>query len=201
MGADAREDGVRVAWGRRGRVRRDQGTRGATELGRLDSGWRCHPPERLERTFIWCACGVRWTWVAEVGYKREDNRVGLSEIGPKQASGWDAEARIRRKKKTYSIEPSHPLPDDSTTSTRPSLTSLFGWEAVTLGDVAACASVSPTELCIHHFFTATPSSPSTIFDKTAQERSLGPTVRDNLWSRPPLPDETAPGPSIYVSPI
>ena len=46
--------------------------------------------------------------------------------------------RKARKTKTYSIEPSHPLPDDSTTSTRPSLTSLFGWEAVTLGDVAAC---------------------------------------------------------------
>ena len=40
--------------------------------------------------------------------------------------------------KTCSIWPSHPVPDGSTTQTRPSLTSLFGWEAVTLGDVAAC---------------------------------------------------------------
>ena len=42
-----------------------------------------------------------------------------------------------RKCKICSIRPSHLLPDDSTTLTRPSLTSLFEWEAVTLGDVAA----------------------------------------------------------------
>ena len=61
----------------------------------------------------------------------------------------------RQKGKTYSIEPSHPLPDDSTTSTRPSLTSLFGWEAVTLGDVAACAGQA--RFCR----TCTPDSPTT----------------------------------------
>lgn len=61
----------------------------------------------------------------------------------------------RQKGKTYSIEPSHPLPDDSTTSTRPSLTSLFGWEAVTLGDVAACAGQA--RFCR----TCTPDAPTT----------------------------------------
>ena len=38
--------------------------------------------------------------------------------------------------KMCSTEPSHLLPDDSTTSARSSLTSLFGWEAVTLGGMA-----------------------------------------------------------------
>ena len=41
------------------------------------------------------------------------------------------------KNKTCSTVPSNPLPDDSTTTARPSLTALFEWEAVTLGDVAA----------------------------------------------------------------
>ena len=47
------------------------------------------------------------------------------------------------KRKMYSIGPSLPLPDGSTTPTRPSLTSLFEWEAVTLGDVAAHGNRSP----------------------------------------------------------
>jgi hypothetical protein len=33
------------------------------------------------------------------------------------------------------------VPHRSTTWTRPSLTSLFGWEAVTLGDVAASGDI------------------------------------------------------------
>ena len=43
-------------------------------------------------------------------------------------------------KRICSIKPSRVVPHRSTTLTRPSLTSLFGWEAVTLGDVAACDS-------------------------------------------------------------
>jgi hypothetical protein len=39
--------------------------------------------------------------------------------------------------KTCSISPSRVVPHRSTTDTRGSLTSLFGWEAVTLPDVAA----------------------------------------------------------------
>ena len=38
---------------------------------------------------------------------------------------------------TCSTQPSLPLPDGSTTWARPSLTSLFEWEAVTQSDVAA----------------------------------------------------------------
>ena len=44
-------------------------------------------------------------------------------------------------KKTCSIQPSRVVPHRSTTWTRPSLTSLFGWEAVTLGDVAASDNI------------------------------------------------------------
>ena len=42
-------------------------------------------------------------------------------------------------KKTCSIQPSRVVPHRSTTWTRPSLTSLFGW--VTLGDVAASDNI------------------------------------------------------------
>ena len=42
-----------------------------------------------------------------------------------------------KKDKTCSISPSRVVPHRSTTDTRGSLTSLFGWEAVTLPDVAA----------------------------------------------------------------
>ena len=48
------------------------------------------------------------------------------------------------KNKTCSTVPSNPLPDDSTTTARPSLTALFEWEAVTLGDVAAYAHLATT---------------------------------------------------------
>ena len=45
---------------------------------------------------------------------------------------------LRKKtNKTCSISPSRVVPHRSTTDTRGSLTSLFGWEAVTLPDVAA----------------------------------------------------------------
>lgn len=44
-----------------------------------------------------------------------------------------------QQKRMRSTEPSHPLPDDSTTSARSSLTALFEWEAVSRGDVAALA--------------------------------------------------------------
>ena len=57
----------------------------------------------------------------------------------RRAGGGDGRPR---RDKTCSIWPSHPVPDGSTTQTRPSLTSLFGWEAVTLGDVAACDTTS-----------------------------------------------------------
>ena len=43
-----------------------------------------------------------------------------------------------KKKKTCGNGPSRVVPHRSTTPSRPSLTSLFEWEAVTLGDVAAC---------------------------------------------------------------
>ena len=49
--------------------------------------------------------------------------------------------RLVNKKSMRSTEPSHPLPDDSTTSARSSLTALFEWEAVTLDDMAAHAVV------------------------------------------------------------
>ena len=39
-------------------------------------------------------------------------------------------------KKTYGMRPSRVVPNHGTTRTRPSLTSLFEWEAVTLSDVA-----------------------------------------------------------------
>ena len=45
-----------------------------------------------------------------------------------------------KKYKTCSTEPSHVVPHHSTTSARWSLTSLFGWEAVTLHCVAACTA-------------------------------------------------------------
>ena len=52
--------------------------------------------------------------------------------------------------KMYSIGPSLPLPDGSTTPTRPSLTSLFEWEAVTLGDVAAHDLIPEKSISVHY---------------------------------------------------
>ena len=40
--------------------------------------------------------------------------------------------------------PSRVITHHSTAGTRPSLTALFEWEAVTLGDVAACVTTSPS---------------------------------------------------------
>jgi hypothetical protein len=49
----------------------------------------------------------------------------------------DMEQEVRGTKKTCSTKPSRVVPHRSTTLARPSLTSLFRWEAVTLGDMAA----------------------------------------------------------------
>ena len=51
--------------------------------------------------------------------------------------GRERNGKCREKLKTCSISPSRVVPHRSTTDTRGSLTSLFGWEAVTLPDVAA----------------------------------------------------------------
>ena len=62
----------------------------------------------------------------------------LLEAGQKE----NANGHCYRKRKECSKRPSLPLPDGSTTRSRPSLTSLFEWEAVTLGDVAALEDLS-----------------------------------------------------------
>ena len=51
------------------------------------------------------------------------------------------EERTAGSKSEFSIGPSLPLPDASTTPTRASLTSLFRWEAVTLAGVAELEEV------------------------------------------------------------
>ena len=45
--------------------------------------------------------------------------------------------QIQSPNKRCSIAPSRVVPHRSTTATRPCLTSLFGWEAVSQGDMAA----------------------------------------------------------------
>ena len=84
--------------------------------------------------------------------------------------------------KTCSIWPSHPVPDGSTTQTRPSLTSLFGWEAVTLGDVAAC-----DELCTSlDTYRSAPRSFQNAVSAVHGPNAPPPRVRLSAWrlSRP-----------------
>ena len=69
------------------------------------------------------------TWLAGSG------RVGSKSDVTANCVAWSCDAT---KSKTCSTEPSHVVPHHSTTSARWSLTSLFGWEAVTLPGVAAC---------------------------------------------------------------
>ncbi len=60
--------------------------------------------------------------------------------GSVESVAWHGIIRMEgkaKKDKTCSISPSRVVPHRSTTDTRGSLTSLFGWEAVTLPDVAA----------------------------------------------------------------
>ena len=61
-------------------------------------------------------------------------------------------------KRTCSISPSRVVPHRSTTDTRGSLTSLFGWEAVTLPDVAARKHRGST---VNIYTLKTTSSPGT----------------------------------------
>ena len=52
------------------------------------------------------------------------------------------------KSKTCSMSPSQLVPHAGTADTRPCLTSLFEWEAVTQGDMAACER----EGCVCNFY-------------------------------------------------
>ena len=117
----------------------------------------------------------------------------LGAIGaPRAATKHAAPGRARRARggdrgptsrdKTCSIWPSHPVPDGSTTQTRPSLTSLFGWEAVTLGDVAAC-----DELCMSlDTYRSAPRSFQNAVSAVHGPNAPPPRVRLSAWrlSRP-----------------
>ena len=70
------------------------------------------------------------------------------EMAWRREGGSAREGGCFRKKGTCSISPSRVVPHRSTTDTRGSLTSLFGWEAVTLPDVAARTMLSSSRIYI-----------------------------------------------------
>ena len=54
--------------------------------------------------------------------------------------------------KTCSTQPSRVVPHRSTTWARPCLTALFGWEAVTQGEMAACDPTTETNIYRYYIF-------------------------------------------------
>ena len=95
--------------------------------------------------------------------------------------------------KICSIRPSHLLPDDSTTLTRPSLTSLFEWEAVTLGDVAAYEGEGRhrfTYMTVRDFCISPPphcyEPHGTVRDAHEKNTLRGGGITCHLWTLPPI---------------
>ena len=68
-------------------------------------------------------------------------RGGLWWVVDEAAERDELKKRKRPKSKTCSTRPSRVVPHRSTTRARPCLTSLFGWESVTQGDMAVCERV------------------------------------------------------------
>ena len=74
--------------------------------------------------------------------------------GGKEGKHKSSTREEKTRSKTCSTWPSPVVPDPTTTQARGSLTSLFGWEAVTLPDMAACNTCcAKIAICIHVLVT------------------------------------------------
>ena len=86
--------------------------------------------------------------------------------------------RKRQKSKTCSTRPSRVVPHRSTTRARPCLTSLFGWEAVTQGDMAACERDEKNSSHILYSFSIHTRTCSGTRDARGRPRRCDGTWRD-----------------------
>ena len=128
--------------------------------------------------------------------KRPPSMYGEGEV---TARWMRAGSKIEKvKSKTCSTRPSRVVPHRSTTRARPCLTSLFGWEAVTQGDMAACDREPEKQVHNPHFFLH--PIPITLGPPLARARASARACEHAHRALPGPPGPIMDGPSSWPVP-